>query len=251
MDHPAITALVVDNSNSFRQFISNILRVELGFDSIIEAATANEAVEMIETNKHNIGWIFSDLDMPGMTGGELFSHVRARPDMTDVPFIMITNREDTQAHNLAMQRGVTDFITKPFDTEELVSKVLRVLGMMEIRRSPRFHLDAKCRLDTGLDEFEQYSAGVINISQHGCLIRTSRFYTDTAHVLDNGTIYIRPVGGGDEIITNVEIVRIERDNKLKDHVLVALEFRGIDEITLKRLERLVSTIAIGDKAIQH
>ena len=47
MNHPVVTALVVDDSNSFRQYLSNILRVELGFDSIIEAGSAEEAVELI------------------------------------------------------------------------------------------------------------------------------------------------------------------------------------------------------------
>ncbi|MDH5435422.1 MAG: response regulator [Gammaproteobacteria bacterium] len=251
MDHPAITALVVDDSTSFRQYLSNILRVELGFDSIIEATSADEAVELIDSNKHNIGWIFSDWEMPGMTGGELLSHVRARSDMINVPFIMLTDREDMQARSIAMQEGVTDFITKPFETEDLVSKVLRLLGMMEIRRSPRFHLDARCRLDIGFDDFQQYAADLINISQNGCLIRTSRFYADTAHVLDIGTIYIQPVSGGDEIVTNIEIVRIERDNKVKDHVLVALDFQETDELNFKRLDKLISASVIRQKTMQH
>ena len=251
MDHPAVTALVVDDSNSFRQHLSNILRIELGFDSIIEAASADEAVEIIDSNKHNIEWIFSDWEMPGMTGGELLTHVRDRQDMIDVPFIMITECEDTKAHSMAIEEGVTDFITKPFEPEDLVSKVFRLLGMMEVRRSPRFHLEAQCRLDIGFDESQQYSAEIINISKNGCLIRTSRFYADTGHVFDIGTIYIKPLGGGDEVVTNVEIVRMERDNKVKEHVLVALDFHEMDETNFKRLDGLISATEIRQKAMHH
>jgi len=251
MNHPAVTALVVDDSNSFRQYLSNILRVELGFDSIIEASSADEAAELIDSNKHNIGWIFTDWEMPGMTGGELLLHVRSRPDMINVPFIMMTDNEDMKARSLAMQEGVTDFITKPFETEDLVSKVLRLLGMMEVRRSPRFHLNAKCRLDIGFDDFQQYSAELINISKHGCLIRTSRFYADTGHVLDIGTIYIKPNNKDEEIVSGVEIVRMERDNKVKDHVLVALDFQEMDEPNFRRLRGLMSASEARQKAMQH
>jgi CheY-like chemotaxis protein len=250
MNHPTVTALVVDDSNSFRQQLSNVLRVELGFDSIIEATSADEAAEMIDSNKYNIGWIFTDWEMPGMTGSELLLHVRARPDMVHVPFFMMTDHEDTKARSMAVQEGVTDFITKPFETDDLISKVLRLLGMMEVRRSPRFHLDAECRLDIGFDDFQQYSADLINISKHGCLIRTSRFYADTGHVLDTGTIYIK-AKSGEEVVTNVEIVRMERDNQFKDHVLVALDFQEIDEPNFRRLRGLMSESEARQKTMHH
>ena len=247
----SVTALVVDDSVTFRQYISTILRVELGFDSIVEASNGDEAVEIIDSNKHQIGWIFSDWEMPGsMSGGDLLAHVRERKDMVNVPFVMLTDRIDMRARAAALHEGATDFLVKPFEPDALVTKVLRLLGLKEMRRSERFRLDAHCIIDIGQDENHQYPADLINLSRHGCLVRTSRFYSDTGHVLDYGVIRIQPAEKN-ELVINAQIVRIERDNRVEDHILVAFEFQEIDPDTFGQLDMIVSEAEKKSQTTHH
>ena len=74
---------------------------------------------------HAFAAVISDLTMPGLTGVELANRLRAvRPEM---PFILSSGYLDAESHEGAQESGVTAFIKKPFDVEELTGKLRAAL----------------------------------------------------------------------------------------------------------------------------
>lgn len=230
--------LVVDDSPSFREFVTTILRQELCFENILEADSANDALQILEQAEDKIDWIFSDWEMPGMSGHEFLMYVRKRPELVNVPFIMLTGRDDISARSLAVREGVTDYLSKPFTSDVLVRKVRRLMGLEEQRRSQRFEASARVIVDIGFDNYEKYVADLVNISRHGCLVRTPQFNQAAGFVFDIGDVLIEPPGD-EPFHLKAEIVRVERDPSIRKHVQVAFDFHNTDEDNTMRLQRFL------------
>src|SRR2546423_14447131 len=70
--------------------------------------------------KHNdIDLIIVDHLMPGMDGIEFTRRLRKLPERADTPVLMVTASEETEVHKTALQNGVNDVLTKPFDFSQL------------------------------------------------------------------------------------------------------------------------------------
>jgi DNA-binding NtrC family response regulator len=79
--------------------------------------------------------IITDLAMPGMSGMELLSAVREHD--ADVPVIIITGYSSVESAIEALRLGATDFIKKPYDTDELLVLIDRTLEGVRLRRENR------------------------------------------------------------------------------------------------------------------
>ncbi|MCP3898389.1 MAG: response regulator, partial [Desulfobacteraceae bacterium] len=124
--------LVVDDTQTIRSILKNELKAG-GYD-VIEAQDGIEALKMVETSSA-LSLITLDIEMPGLNGFETcerlysdsyskyFSHV---PD-NKIPVIFITSNDTLKDRKKGFAVGATDFITKPFDTGEILSKVDKVL----------------------------------------------------------------------------------------------------------------------------
>jgi two-component system chemotaxis response regulator CheY len=117
--------LTVDDYKTMLRIIGNLLR-QLGFQHIDEATDGTMALEMIGKTKYDL--IISDWNMEPMSGIELLKHVRANPELKDLPFIMVTAESKTENVIAAKQAGVTNYIIKPFNAETLRGKLTSVLG---------------------------------------------------------------------------------------------------------------------------
>lgn len=79
--------------------------------------------------------IVSDIAMPGMDGFGFYERVREIPELRAVPFLFLTAREDRDTMRRGMSLGADDFLTKPFQSEELVNAVaVRLRRVAELRR---------------------------------------------------------------------------------------------------------------------
>ncbi|WDI39948.1 HD-GYP domain-containing protein [Bremerella sp. P1] len=107
--------LLVDDDPACLGMLSDVLGA-LGIP-VETARDGNEALEMIYQGDFRI--VLSDWQMPGMSGVELCRRVRQRPLSGYVYFILLTSLD--RQHNLVsgLRAGADDFITKPFDPEEL------------------------------------------------------------------------------------------------------------------------------------
>ncbi len=93
---------------------------DLGF-VVLTAKDGVEAIDKIQQQLPSI--IITDLEMPRMNGLELTDHLRSNVETKDTPIIMITSRATDKHKQEAIRIGVTEYMTKPYDEDLLLSMV--------------------------------------------------------------------------------------------------------------------------------
>jgi DNA-binding response OmpR family regulator len=103
--------LIVDDEAGIRE-LCRVNLVLAGYD-VIEAGDGYAALDKAKTEKPDM--IFLDVLMPGMSGWEVLSSLRAEPATADIPVVMLTalNSEDDQIRG--WEGGVVEYLTKPFN----------------------------------------------------------------------------------------------------------------------------------------
>ena len=112
--------LVVDDEPRMTRFIRMNLELE-GF-RVIEAQKGLDALEQVRTNLPSL--VILDVMMPELDGFETLKILR---EVSSVPVIMLTVRADEDDKVRGLELGADDYVTKPFGTRELVSRVKAVL----------------------------------------------------------------------------------------------------------------------------
>jgi diguanylate cyclase (GGDEF)-like protein len=115
------TILVIDDSKTARQQVIEILKQNSLFKFYFEAADGIEGFKMA-LNKP-IDLIICDVEMPGMDGFKFLRMLGSREELLDAPVIMVTGREDTDAKIRGLEQGASDYVTKPYDSGELLARV--------------------------------------------------------------------------------------------------------------------------------
>jgi two-component system response regulator PilR (NtrC family) len=127
-EHQRGRILVVDDERSMRELLQIVLRRE-GHDVLL-AEDGPEAVATLEREPVDV--LISDIRMPGMSGvGVLREAKRLDPDIVG---IMITAYASTESAVEALRLGAYDYLTKPFDVEELKAKVRNALERRLLRQ---------------------------------------------------------------------------------------------------------------------
>ncbi len=116
--------MIVDDMPSIRSIEKAVIQ-ELGIVKIAEAADGREAMRLLNLRQFDL--IVCDWDMPEMTGIELLREVRKTPELTTIPFMMVTAVSDVDQVREAIKEGVTDYIAKPFQQRCLSDKVRKSL----------------------------------------------------------------------------------------------------------------------------
>lgn len=111
--------LVVDDNQENLKVVSNYLR-EKGY-KIALALDGKSAINILESNK--IDLILLDIMMPEMDGFEVCKVIKAKNKINEIPIIFLTARTDTDDIVKGFQTGGVDYITKPFNREELLIRV--------------------------------------------------------------------------------------------------------------------------------
>lgn len=109
--------LIVDDEEVVRNVLQRILK-EAGYDATV-AVDGEHAINTLYQEEHEV--VLLDIKMPGMTGIEVLGKLTAQ--WPDICVIMITAVMDAQTAVKAMKLGALDYITKPFDQDDVVQKV--------------------------------------------------------------------------------------------------------------------------------
>ena len=121
----SLNVLIVDDSSVMRSMILKTLQmagVDLG--QVLNAANGQEALVLLENNWVDLALV--DINMPVMNGEELIEQIRQRPEIADLPVIVIsTEGSETRIERLH-QKGAA-FVHKPFTPEMIEQIVQRVL----------------------------------------------------------------------------------------------------------------------------
>ncbi|MBN8955195.1 MAG: response regulator [Rhizobiales bacterium] len=124
IDH-AMPVLVVDDYSTMIRIIRNLLR-QLGFENVDDASDGSAALTKMRNRRY--GLVISDWNMEPMTGYELLKQVRAAPEFSRTPFIMVTAEAKTENVIAAKKAGVNNYIVKPFNAQTLKTKIETVFA---------------------------------------------------------------------------------------------------------------------------
>lgn len=122
------TILVVDDKEMMRDSVCSVLR-RAGMTALA-ASSGPEALDRVAVQRPDV--LVSDLKMPGMNGVELLAQVRRIDD--ELPVILMTAFGSVQTAVEAMKLGAFDYLTKPFEGDELLIGVKRALQHAKLKR---------------------------------------------------------------------------------------------------------------------
>jgi len=117
--------LVVDDFPTMRRILKNVLR-QIHLDNVLEAQNGKEALRLLR--EEEVDLIICDLLMPEMSGMELLQACKDDPEMSHIPFIMVTAEAQKRAVMEAIKAGVDHYITKPFTPERLQEAINKVVA---------------------------------------------------------------------------------------------------------------------------
>lgn len=116
--------LAVDDSASMRQMVTFTLK-NAGFE-VVEAVDGQDALKMAQTTKVNL--VLTDVNMPNMDGITLIRQLRALPAYKFIPMLMLTTESADNKKNEGKAAGATGWLVKPFNPDQLVATIKKVLG---------------------------------------------------------------------------------------------------------------------------
>ncbi len=125
-----VSVLIVDDERSMRDFLKILLEKE--GHKVKTASRGSEALEIIDG--HPVDVVVSDIRMPGMTGIELLEFIKEKNP--DLPVIMITAFASPDDAVMAMKNGAFDYISKPFNVDEIKSVIESATSKSEPSSQP-------------------------------------------------------------------------------------------------------------------
>jgi len=116
--------LAVDDSASMRQMVSFALK-NAGHE-VVEAVDGVDALSTAKNNKVNL--VITDVNMPNMDGISLIKELRNLPDYKFIPILMLTTESAPEKKQEGKSAGATGWLVKPFDPDQLLATINKVLG---------------------------------------------------------------------------------------------------------------------------
>lgn len=123
--------LVVDDSEMNREILSEILNEEY---DIIEADSGDTCIDMLRKYETGISLVLLDIVMPGMDGFGVLNYMNRHHYLEDIPVIMISSEDSTEAVRRAYEMGVSDYINRPFDAGVVHRRVYNTIKLYAKQR---------------------------------------------------------------------------------------------------------------------
>jgi DNA-binding NtrC family response regulator len=151
------TILVVDDEKSLQYSLKRIFENEY---SVLTADDGCTALEIISSSENRVDVVFLDVRMPGMGGIEVLKRIKGI--LRHTPVIMMTAFSDSDSAIEAMKEGAFDYISKPFEADQLMEVLKNALS------SARLHCETSCcceieDLADGVETIVGRSQAIINI----------------------------------------------------------------------------------------
>jgi two-component system, OmpR family, alkaline phosphatase synthesis response regulator PhoP len=144
-DPSTASVLIVDDNEQNLELVEAYLE-ELGCQ-IKTAKDGAEALKAVETEQPDL--ILLDVMMPRMSGFQACSRIKANPQTRDIPVIMVTALNEVGDVERAVESGADDFLTKPVNKLELVTRVKSLLRVRQLKRQLERTLEEVRRLGGG------------------------------------------------------------------------------------------------------
>jgi len=116
------TVLLVDDEEDFTQALGE--RLELRDYGVRVAASGEECLERLESELPDV--VVLDLRMPGLSGIEVLKRIKS--EYPDLPVLLLTGYGSTEEGIKGMQLGAVEYLMKPLNIDELISKIHQAVG---------------------------------------------------------------------------------------------------------------------------
>jgi type II secretory ATPase GspE/PulE/Tfp pilus assembly ATPase PilB-like protein/CheY-like chemotaxis protein len=116
--------LLVDDEDQLRRVMKDLLERD-GYE-VTEASDGVEALDQVDRHAPDI--VVLDLNLPGLDGYGVLTHLRSRPATQDIPVVVLTARGDEESEVRVFELGADDFLPKPFRARALSARLQAVLG---------------------------------------------------------------------------------------------------------------------------
>ncbi len=116
--------LIVEDDEVLRQLVKHVL-VKNGYKTVL-AADGEEALKLVKERRPDA--IILDAMMPGLDGYEVLQALKRDKATNDIPVLMLSARNMERDVIAGFDFGASDYLSKPFKPEELVTRLKRLLG---------------------------------------------------------------------------------------------------------------------------
>ena len=151
-----------------------------GFDVLV-ATNGHQALQRAAIGAPHL--ILLDVLMPGMDGFETCRRLKADPALRDIPVIFMTSLSDTREKVAAFEVGAADYVTKPFDSAEVLERVRTHVTLQRLRRTLELR---NTQLEATTTQLQTITDALTRFLQTGSLTAASRQLLESA---------LRRVGG--------------------------------------------------------
>lgn len=224
--------LVVDDSSVVRHIVKNGL-ANAGF-KVITAEDGKKALAKLDTSRPDL--IISDIEMPYMNGFDFCEAVQGDPNLSVIPFVVMSAKTDRRYMQRMIQSGASAYICKPYNIDELVILIEKILSdqfLLLLKEKERLESERNSMvasitsLITALEARDKYtkghSEGVGRIVS-GMLSMTGASHKEIETVTIGGRLHdIGKIGVRDKILLKPGPLTAEEFSHIKQHPLIGIK----------------------------
>jgi CheY-like chemotaxis protein len=114
--------LIVDDDVTMTELLKTLLKMEGHTTTAVNDST--KAIEVAGSMDPDL--ITLDLMMPGLSGFELCERLHQDPKFAHIPIMIVSAKDDMESKGRALQAGAKEYVTKPFEADELIQKIQKL-----------------------------------------------------------------------------------------------------------------------------
>ncbi|NJK38439.1 MAG: EAL domain-containing protein [Oscillatoriales cyanobacterium RM2_1_1] len=165
-DSPKVDILIVDDTPANLRLLSQVLSDE-GYE-VRQAITGKMALTAVQSSPPTL--ILLDILMPGLSGYEVCARLKENQETAAIPIIFLSALDDISDKVKAFEAGGADYVTKPFELEEVLVRVKNQLALKVAEQHLReLHLQLEKRVYQRTQELKLANATLLEMAMHDSL----------------------------------------------------------------------------------
>ncbi len=246
--------LIVDDEASIRRLVMAKL-VASGYHCV-EAGNAEQALNKL--NAEPISLVILDINMPGKSGLELLPEIKIR--FPDAAVVMATAVSDVSIAIDCMQRGAYDYITKPFDLEDILHSVRRALEKRRLEIENReYHVHLKDKVEEQAGRIRASFFNAIRALNNALEARDKYTSGHSQRVTDLAAVLTREMGLTPEAVESIILAGMVHDiGKIGISEAILNKSAGLTDDEYREIkthpeigERIMAPIAADEEILKY